>query len=303
MALLETVGYYFWLIPSILSFTCSSILLLNRLSRIPKLSLIGALELLFSIGDMLQCLPWFFGSLVSVSEDRSHDQSCLNLETLFELGIFIKSILATLGVGMLSFYTITKKPLTLRCFMIYFLILVAFLLLCTLLNVYLNGRASPCQNISEIAPSNLSPIEIYYILFFLGPIVFLAVVNILICGIALYYQRSDFISSMIVQHYDRVIMFTLVFCIGYIPTSIFFLVFYTDKVSYSLYCFMGLSASSTGTIASTYLLLCPWLDKMRRFNLFFFIEKLVEDNEIQASSLTQKTSFLTLQDRPASGVS
>jgi hypothetical protein len=65
----------------------------------------------------------------------------------------------------------------------------------------------------------------------------------------------------------------------YVPILLFILLFLFRQVNIPLYCVTGLSVSSTGALGSGYLLLAPWIDKSRKTNLFFFTEKLLEENE------------------------
>lgn len=279
---LTEIGYYFWLIPSIISCSLSSILLVLRLFTLREKKLISFIQITFALADIFQCIPWFFGSIYSTTEDRLESKLCTLQEQMFRFGILTKCLIASIVVGALTHYSLSKQTLRIDKILPPALIIVCYTMASYGVGVVLNSDAIACRNLHAYNISDLRDDELVYILSFLLPIFVFCFVNFL-SFVATFYSSyvkdASIVSAIMTPHHDRVAIYTLISWIAYTPALLFFLFFLFHQVNIPLYCVTGLLVSSTGMLASGYLILAPWIDKTRRVNLFFYIEKMAEENE------------------------
>lgn len=276
------IGYYFWLIPSIFSCLLSTILLGLRLWYVKDIKWVNFLQILFAIADILQCIPWFFGSIYSTTEDRVNSKLCIFQEQMFKFGIMTKCLLSSIAISVLAYYAISKKTLRIDKVLPPSMVIVIYTMASYGVGVALNSDAVACRNLHDYNIKHLRNDELVYVLSFLLPIFVFCFVNFLSFLATFYYSSvkdTSIISAMMTPHIDRVGIFTLIAWIAYTPALLFFMFFLFHQVNIPLYCLTGFLVSSTGTLGSGYLILAPWIDKTRRVNLFFYIEKMLEDNE------------------------
>jgi hypothetical protein len=279
------IGYYFWLIPSIISCFLSSLLLLAKLRELKtkKLIWVGVLELLFALADIVQCVPWFFGSIYSNKEDRTDGNFCSTQEAMFEAGALAKCLLSSIATATLAYFIFSKKRLHISTFLPPAMVLVFYTIVSLITNLALGGTEVACYNLHDlILGGRMKTIQWAYFFCFLLPVYGFSFINLMSYVLTVYCsftENTSVVSSIMTPQYDRVTTFTLISWMPYVPILLFILLFLFRQVNIPLYCVTGRSVSSTGALGSGYLLLAPWIDKSRKTNLFFFTEKLLEENE------------------------
>jgi hypothetical protein len=277
------IGYYFWLVPSIVSCFLSSLLLLVRLSNLNNWRWVGFLQYIFALADIVQCVPWFFGSIYRTKEDRADVNFCSMQEAMFEAGALAKCLLSSIGTATLAYLIFTKKQLHISKVLPPAMVLVFYTIVSLIANIVLGGPEVACHDLHDFAVSRwMETREWAYIFGFLLPIFVFCFINLMSYVLTVYCsfkENTSVVSSVMTPHSDRVTTFTLISWMAYLPVLLFFLLFLFRQVNIPLYCVTGLFVSSTGALASGYLLLAPWIDKSRKTNLFFFIERLLEENE------------------------
>jgi hypothetical protein len=251
---------------------------------------VGFLELLFALADIVQCIPWFFGSIYSNKEDRADGNFCSRQEAMFEVGAVTKCLISSIATSTLAYFIFTKKQLHVSKVFPPAMVLVFYTIASLITNLALGGTEVACHNLHDlIIGGRMKTIQWAYFFCFLLPIYVFYFINLMSYLLTVYYsfteEGASLVSSIMTPQYDRVATFTLISWMTYVPVLLFFLLFLFRRINIPLYCMTGLSVSSTGIIASGYLLLAPWIDKSRKTNLFFFIEKLLEENEEDESSV------------------
>jgi hypothetical protein len=279
------IGYYFWLVPSIVSCFLSSLLLLVRLRNlnIKKLGWVGFLELLFALADIVQCIPWFFGSIYSNKEDRADGNFCSLQETMLEFGVLTKCLISSIAIATTAYFIFTKKQLHISKFLPPAIALIFYTTASFITNLALGGTEVACHNLHDLPIGRrMKRRQWAYFFCFLVPVFVFYFINLMSYLLTIYRsfkENMTVVNSVMTPHYDRVATFTLISWMTYVPVLLFFLLIIFHHVNIPLYCVTGLFVSSTGALGSGYLLLAPWIDKSRKSNLFFFIEKLLEENE------------------------
>jgi hypothetical protein len=281
---LEQIGYYFWLIPSIFSCFLSTLLLFFRFLNLKNLRWIGFLQVIFALADLLQCIPWFFGSIYSNTEDRTDNKNslCEIQESLFKIGILTKCLLSSISTAALAHYIYSKQSLQISKILPPALVLVFYTIVTLITNLLLRGDEIACYDLHDFDLETMSRQQWTYVFCYLLPIFVFCFINFLSYALTIYSKISvdtSIVNAIMTPHSDRVAAFTLISWMAYLPALLFFLFFLFHQINIPLYCLTGLFVSSTGMFGSGYLLLAPWIDKTRKTNLFFFIEKLLEDNE------------------------
>jgi hypothetical protein len=284
-----TIGYYFWLIPSIISCSLSTLLLLVKLRNIKDMRIVGSLEYIFAVADIVQCVPWFFGSIYSNNEDRSPNNLCAIQEAVFQAGLLTKCVISSIGTGKLAYFIYIKKHLHISKILPSALVLIFYALISFIANISLGGTEVACYNLHDFTVNKrMETRQWAYIFGYLFPIFVFCSINLMSYFLTLYCSFTDnasVVPSIMTQHSDRVATYTLISWVAYLPVLLFFLFFLFHQVNIPLYCLTGLFVSSTGIVASGYILLAPWIDKARKVSLFFFIEKLFEENEADDSDV------------------
>jgi hypothetical protein len=282
-----TIGYYFWLIPSIISCFLSTILLLVKIRNIKDMRVVGSLEYIFAVADIVQCVPWFFGSIYSNNEDRSPGNLCAIQEAMFQAGLLTKCLISSIGTGKLAYFFYIKKHLHITKILPSAMVLIFYALISFITNIALGGAEVACHDLHDFDVSKrMETRQWAYIFGYLLPIFVFCFLNLVSYFLTLYCsftENTSVVSSVLTPHSDRVTTFALISWIAYLPALLFFLFFLFHQVNIPLYCLTGLFVSSTGILASGYILLAPWIDKTRKISLFFFIEKLLEENEADDS--------------------
>lgn len=285
--LFNTVGYYFWLIPSILSCFFSSLILLRNIFS--KLTIISFSEVLFVIGDLLQCSAWFFGSIYTLSNNRNN-QLCHQQEIIFEFGLLMKGCILLIACGIFAKYTLTRKR-----FSIFFpsLLIICFTVLMIVCGYVFKSRVAACQSLLNHSIQTSTTAELSYIFFFVFPLTVYAYLILILSLLGLSSRHQDsFVSTLLSTIYDRLILFFVVVLVVMIPFHCFYILASIGRMNIVVYCLTGLIVSSTGALFSLYLLVSPLHEKWKKFNVFFFIEIMVsnerDDSENEEVNSSQK---------------
>jgi ABC-type uncharacterized transport system permease subunit len=276
------IGYYFWFVPSVISVFFSGILLFIRISDLKKMKMVGFTQTIFALADILQCTPWFFGSIYSTTTNRSHSNLCHVQEAMFKVGVLTKCLLASIATAALSYYAVTKQPLRISKVLPPSIVLVIYTVITLVINLILHGNEVACENLHNFNIEHPKNFQIVYCVCFLLPIFLFCFINFLASTWAIYSSRTSdptIVSAIMTPHHDRIAAFSIIAWLAYIPALLFFLFFLFNEINIPLYCITGLMVSSTGILGSGYLILSPLIDKTRRVNLFIFIERLLDENE------------------------
>jgi hypothetical protein len=279
---LGEIGYYFWLVPSVISVLLSGTLLVLRISDLKNMKWVGVSQTIFALADILQCVPWFFGSIYSTTTDRADSNLCAAQESMFKVGILTKCLLSTVSTAALAHYSVTKQPLRMSKISLPIIILVIYTVATLLVNIILHGNDVACHNLHDFDINHLEDYQLVYMICFLFPLFLFCFLNFLSFSWAMYSSNASdptMVTAILTPHRDRIVAFTVITWVAYIPALLFFLFFLFNEINIPLYCITGLMVSSTGLLGSGYLILAPLIDKTRRVNLFFYIERLAEENE------------------------
>lgn len=278
-----SIGYYFWLIPSIISFIFSFLILIRNLF-FNKLTIISLLELFFVIIDILQCITWFIGPIYTIN--NNNNKLCYIQESLFEISLLFKGCIILIACSIFAKYTYTKKKFKI---FIPSLLLILFTIIMIILNYIFKSREAACQGLIKHNILTSTTAELSYIFFFVLPLTIYSYLIIIFSLIGISSrQRDSFVSALLSTIYDRLTIFLLIVLIVMIPFHCFYILAALGRMNIVIYCLTGLIVSSSGTFFSLYLLISPFHEKWKKFNLFFFIEIMLseerDDSENELSS-------------------
>lgn len=266
----ESFGYYCWLIPCCISFLLSLSVLFISLQK--KTSLMSILNRIFVIGDLLQCIALFPGPIYTLEKNES--ELCEIQEVLFEIGLRTKITVVILVSGMFLTYGLFREQFNWKSIKIFFYIVLTVSTSTLILSFVLQSWKAACSGILTHKWNSLDKYDITYLIFFLLPSVIYAYMSLIFSSIGLYYRRDDLSSALLTPIYDRLYFYLFLIALGLFPSTIYFIFLTIGRMNIILHSITGIILSSTGTVFSVYYLFEPCVEKSKRLNLFFFIEKL-----------------------------
>lgn len=270
-SLFLSIGYYFWLIPSIISFSFSLIVLFRNIFL--KLSVITILEIFFCLFDIIQSISWFIGPIYSINNNNT--SICHLQEILFEYSLLSKACILLIACGIFAKYTYTRKKFSI---IIPSLIIIIFTLIMMILSYIYKSRIAACQGLIKHKIETSTTPELSYIFFFVLPLTIYAYLIIILSLIGISYrQQNSLVSALLSTIYDRLVIFCIIVFLVMIPFHCFYILAALGRMNIVIYCLTGFIVSSSGAFFSFYILVAPFHEKWKKFNLFFFIEIMLSD--------------------------
>lgn len=270
--LYNRVGYYCWFIPSCIS-TILSLIILIKIKK--KLTILNLLEIIYCLGDILQCCALFIGPLYTLN--KNNNKLCFKQEIIFEIGLFIKTSIAVLVSGLFASYTVSRENFTMSKIKIFFLVIISYTIISIILSYIFESRKAGCEGILNHNVSSIDRYEIAYLIFFSLPNGVFVTLTIIFSFVGLYFRKDDLSSALLSPIYDRLYVTLFIVVICAIQCFVYFMMISFGRMNIILYCITGIIICSTGTLFSFYHLYAPYLNKSHRFNLFFFLEILTEN--------------------------
>lgn len=297
--LYEGVGYYCWLVPSCLScFLCCLVVIKNLLS---KGTVLTRLQSLYAVGEVVQCLSVFPGTLYTLEENNS--SLCPTQQILFQSALLMKTNLTLFVSGMFLVYTISQKNFSLNKCVVSFCLAMLIAVIFISLNLTFQSWRAVCHGIVDHS-GGIGNDRLYYLLFFLIPIILnVCMVNIF-SSVGVYYRQENLSSALLSSVFDSLVIFQLIVFIALLPCLIFIVFLYLGRMNIIIYCLTGILLSSTGTLFSLHQFLAPHIFKLKRFNTFFFLERVNESVSLSPSfsdGFSRSSSFASISPSVSAG--
>jgi hypothetical protein len=243
--------YSSWLVPSIISFLASSIVLFDVIyfsRRYTKKSL-NSVEwrtVVFAITDLVQTSTWFLGNR------RNHQENlCRVQEYLFEAATLSKVFLCITSAGILSYAVSARRLPNWRVLKgcEYGLM---FLLVCLMvLLIYFDGSRPLCEMSIADDLRIQNPSRIVFFLAYMLPLQLSFFLTILLSIPPLILHR-EIAKTILKSILDRLVPLPLIFTFCFLPPLILsFLVVTTGEDSLVLYRLSAICVSLSGTIFAT----------------------------------------------------
>lgn len=288
-SLYNGIGYYCWLVPSCISFTlCSFLILHNVLNK--KRTVLRRLQNLYAVGEVLQCLAWFAGPIYTV--EKHNNSLCPTQEILFECGLALKAATALVLSATLASYSLSRDQFNLNKLRTYFCLSMTWAITFLILGFIFQSRKAACEGLADHKYDQLRQYELAYLLFFYLPIITNTFLVAIFCSIGLYYRQEDLSSALLSPVYDTLVVFLVIVTAVLTPCIVFFAFVLLGRMNIVLYCLTGIIISSAGAAFSVYHFCLPYIFKLRRFNLFFFLERLENVTSFSPSHVSSRSTEL-----------
>jgi hypothetical protein len=244
--LIKMYFYYYWLVPSILSFLASSIVLFDVLYLSKKytqknLTYMEWRTVAFAITDLIQTSTWFLGNR------RDHQENlCRVQEYSFEAATLSKVFLCIVSSGILSFAVSARKLPNWRVIKGCEYGLMALLVCLMALLIYFDGSRPLCE--MSFADDLQETSRIVFLLAYMLPLQLSFFLTIIMTIPPLMLHR-EVAKTVLKSILDRLVSLPLIFTFCFLPPLILsIIVVTTDGDSLVLYRISAICVSLSGTI-------------------------------------------------------
>lgn len=242
--------YYYWLIPSILSFISSVLVLLDVIyfsKRIlkNKLTYLEWRTILYTLSDIIQTSTWFLGNR------KYHTGNiCRVQEYLFEFSTLSKVFLCVMSSAIMSYAVTARKLPDMKIIKLFeYIILVILTLLMTLL-IYYDGSRSLC--LLELDGDLTESHNMAFLLAYMIPLG-VAFFTTIILTIPSLSWRKDIAKSVLKTILERLVSLPIIFSICFLPPLILSLIVVTTHhIPPGLYKFTAICVSLSGFIFAVF---------------------------------------------------
>jgi hypothetical protein len=240
-SIIESEYYYFWLVPSLISCSCSLFTLLDScyiFRNVKKtMTFFDRQCALFSLADLLQCFSWFLGP--------RHDICSIQVY-IFQCSILTKVFIGVLGSIILSYVVVQRKMPTVNMVRQYQALFSLIGIFCFAILCFFNSAAMFCRHHRDDPLSESSRLAYIYAF-----IVIVAVCYLIIVGLTIpcFFQHEVFITSALLSLTQRLKLYSVIFTLCVCPGGALLIsVAAAHHFNMVLYKLTAICGSSSGTV-------------------------------------------------------
>ncbi len=241
--------YYYWLIPSLISFLASSCVLVDvvylsrRVSKKP-LSYLDWRTVLFAIADLVQTSTWFLGD----RKDHEGDL-CRAQEYLFQASTLSKVFICVVSSGIMSYAVRVRKLPEQQVIKYCEFGLVCLLFVLMSLLIYYDGSRPMCLLTFERDLTQTS--GLIFLFAFMIPLTLSFFATVIMTFPTFVHQ--DIAKSVLKSILERLLPIPVIFSLCFVPSLILAIVVFTTSHKFPfLFCLTAICASSSGWIFSIF---------------------------------------------------